>query len=237
MTWKTFAAAIGLSMLATSAAQATTVTINSFDNGWYRSNGEHGDNNSNIIDRPINNNFFAFDLTGVSLPSITSAVLTIFAGNGSYLTGDASETMNFYDVSTDIDSLLAGTGGVAAFNDLGSGTLYGAATVQTPQSRGTMPQVTSTLTTSAVAALVGALNGTDKRFVVGGNSPTLSGNQYLWGFSGGIPAAALTLTYTAPQPNPNPTPTPAPVPLPAAGWMLLAGLGGLAFVSRRRNSA
>ena len=33
--------------------------------------------------------------------------------------------------------------------------------------------------------------------------------------------------------NPPPTPTPAPVPLPAAGWMLLAGLGGLTALRRR----
>jgi hypothetical protein len=29
--------------------------------------------------------------------------------------------------------------------------------------------------------------------------------------------------------------TPAPIPLPAAGWMLLAGLGGLGLVARRRR--
>jgi hypothetical protein len=36
-------------------------------------------------------------------------------------------------------------------------------------------------------------------------------------------------------PPPNPTPTPAPVPLPAAGWMLLAALGGLGFMRRRAS--
>ena len=29
------------------------------------------------------------------------------------------------------------------------------------------------------------------------------------------------------------TPTPSPVPLPAAGWMLLAGVGGLVAMRRR----
>ncbi len=30
---------------------------------------------------------------------------------------------------------------------------------------------------------------------------------------------------------------PAPVPLPAAGWMLFAGVAGLAAAARRRNRA
>lgn len=33
------------------------------------------------------------------------------------------------------------------------------------------------------------------------------------------------------------TPAPAPVPLPAAAWMLLAGLGGLGALARRRKAA
>ena len=28
---------------------------------------------------------------------------------------------------------------------------------------------------------------------------------------------------------------PAPIPLPAAGWMLLAGLGGMGWMARRRR--
>jgi hypothetical protein len=38
---------------------------------------------------------------------------------------------------------------------------------------------------------------------------------------------------TGPGPGPGPGPNPAPVPLPAAGWMLLAALGGMAFWRRR----
>lgn len=36
--------------------------------------------------------------------------------------------------------------------------------------------------------------------------------------------------------NPNNPPTMAPIPLPAAGWMLLAGLGGLTAMSRRKKA-
>lgn len=35
----------------------------------------------------------------------------------------------------------------------------------------------------------------------------------------------------------NPNGDPPPIPLPAAGWLLLAGIGGLAAVARRRRSA
>jgi hypothetical protein len=40
---------------------------------------------------------------------------------------------------------------------------------------------------------------------------------------------------TTPGPGPNPPPV-APVPLPAAGWMLLAAIGGMAFWRRRATA-
>ncbi|MEM6610411.1 MAG: VPLPA-CTERM sorting domain-containing protein [Pseudomonadota bacterium] len=40
----------------------------------------------------------------------------------------------------------------------------------------------------------------------------------------------------SPPPGTPPTPDPAPVPLPAAGWMLIAGLGGLLAMRKARRS-
>lgn len=40
-------------------------------------------------------------------------------------------------------------------------------------------------------------------------------------------------TTVAGSPDPSPVSSPSPVPLPAAGWLLLAGLGGLAALRRR----
>jgi hypothetical protein len=54
----------------------------------------------------------------------------------------------------------------------------------------------------------------------GGNNPKPGAGLSHWGI------------YTAGHTG-GPGPNPAPVPLPAAGWMLLAALGGMAFWRRR----
>lgn len=63
-------------------------------------------------------------------------------------------------------------------------------------------------------------------------------------FVGSVPLADATLTATlvtvTPTPvppgggNPVVTPTPAPVPLPASSWLLIAGLGALVALRRKR---
>ncbi|MEM6610445.1 MAG: VPLPA-CTERM sorting domain-containing protein [Pseudomonadota bacterium] len=56
-------------------------------------------------------------------------------------------------------------------------------------------------------------------------------------------AAALTAVFGAPDLAgaefgiANTSPDTAPIPLPAAGWMLLAGMGGLAVLRRRSRAA
>ncbi len=44
------------------------------------------------------------------------------------------------------------------------------------------------------------------------------------------------ISNPGPGPGPGPNPNPAPVPLPAAGWMLLAAIGGMAFWRRRATA-
>ncbi len=52
----------------------------------------------------------------------------------------------------------------------------------------------------------------------------------------GLWSSSKDLSHASVYYNGEPTP-PAPIPLPAAAWMLLAGLGGLGAVARRRRTA
>lgn len=55
-------------------------------------------------------------------------------------------------------------------------------------------------------------------------------------FTQGIDGSLVNVG-TGPVVTPPTPPNPAAVPLPAAGWMLIAGLGGMAAVGRRRKKA
>lgn len=54
--------------------------------------------------------------------------------------------------------------------------------------------------------------------------------------SAGTWSSSKDLSHASIYYNGQPTPPPAPIPLPAAAWMLLAGLGGLGAVARRRKT-
>lgn len=201
---------------------AATVDLLSYDNGWYHSNGQHLTNNPNIIDTSRYNNWFAFDLSGVT-GEIVSAVLTVFGGNGSYYNTSDSTSYRIYDVATAVPVLTSGGGGVSAYNDLGSGDLYGSATVATtPYAQLPMPEVTVHLS-GALSDISAALGGL---FALGGTSNV---SHYLWGGSNALPAAKLTLETAMISP--------APVPLPAGGVLLLTAMAGLGVLHRRRRMA
>lgn len=102
--------------------------INSADSGWYTDAGLHNPNNTNYINGLCSNcggaifrDFFVFNIP-VGL-TVTSA--TLFLDTFIYDSLSASETLTLFDVSTNLNSLLGGTGGIAAYNDLGSGVSYG----------------------------------------------------------------------------------------------------------------
>lgn len=213
--------AMGALALAGPAAALTTVSIDSFDAGWYRSDGYHSTANTNIITGSISgrtyNNFFAFDLSGIS-GNVVSATLEIVAGNGRFLNSAGNANYYVHQVTTSAATIVGGTGGVAAFNDLADGTLFGQTRVSTPgRSLGTMPSVTVTL--SNALADLNAAKGS--QIVFGGSTDA---NPYLWGYSSGAGAARVTLTL-------DPLVT---VPLPAPLFLLLAALGGTALASRRK---
>jgi len=68
--------------------------------------------------------FFVFDLSGVT-GNITAVRFKVFQPyNGFYSPSSGSETVNFWDISTPVSTLIANTGGNVVFADLGSGNTY-----------------------------------------------------------------------------------------------------------------
>lgn len=59
--------------------------------------------------------------------------------------------------------------------------------------------------------------------------------EHFWTMEEGENSAILQAQFKLIEPPPPPPPP--PIPLPAAGWMLLAGVGGLAGLRARRRSA
>jgi hypothetical protein len=131
--------------LAPLCAQATIYTSIIIDAGWYQDSGmghvgappvnyivgRVGTGNGYVQDR----DFFVFDLSSLPAGSIVSATMSIYnpgysqgdPGNG--FSGINSETLVLGSVAMDIGTLISGTGGVPAYNVLGSGTSWGTQTV------------------------------------------------------------------------------------------------------------
>jgi hypothetical protein len=134
--------------------------LNSTNRGWYNNSGSNTTTNKNYIAGTVApgvtaNNFFLFDLTSVGVP-ITSATLQLVNPATGYSSTNPTQTYTVYDVSTSFASISAGTGGVAAFNDFGSGGLYAIKSVSAADNGTT---VAVGLNGSAVADLEAARTG------------------------------------------------------------------------------
>lgn len=181
----TFLAIAALSLVNATLAQAAPIAIINDDSGWYAENGVHGDvflvgndplNTNYIAGRDAGiqyHDFFVFDLSAVS-GTVTSATLELFTADIS-----SNGVYKNFDVTTSIASLVAGTGGTAAFTDLNDGSAFGAIFVTTAQSN---TVISITLNAAAIAAIQGSLGG---MFAIGGNylgdGPFA---DYTFGFSG-----------------------------------------------------
>jgi hypothetical protein len=185
-------------------ASAQTVAIVYTDRGWYSSDGFHDPSNTNYIAGDFTDptgshehrNFFVFDLSSIAKP-IASATLTLL--DPLYVSDDPSENYELHDVVTPIPSLIAGTGGLAAFNDLGSGVVYGSRTM-TAADKGTVVNIP--LNSSAIDAM----NNATGPFAMGGSITTLdsiTSDEFAFGFSDILSVdfgGALQLTL-APEPT------------------------------------
>lgn len=236
---------LAAAVLCTAAGQANAASFINTNSGWYNDVGDHDPLNTNFIAGAIGvcvpdcltrqfNNFFLFDLATLAGQTIVSATLTIFAGNGGFEGTTPSETYGLFDYSGSIDSLLAGSGGLAAFDDLGGGSSYGQ-TIVSGNKGEFMPEVTLGLSAAAIADINAILASSDQRFAIGGMLLSLNltpGAPFidaLFSGSGSILGGEARLALE--------TGSTSVVPLPAALPLLATGLTGMGLLAWRRRSA
>jgi len=143
-----------------------TTTINASNTGWYTSaNTTNEPGGANYITGLCSNcggptfrDFFAFTIPA----EITVTTATLNVNTYIYDSTNPSETLGLFDVSTPLATLLAGTGGLAAYNDFGSGVLYGSR-VYTSADQNLFRTVS--LNASAISAIQQSAGGS---FVMGG---------------------------------------------------------------------
>lgn len=248
---KTCVALIGLLSMASTSSQAA-VAFDATDRGWYDIDGTHNNFELNYIVGALQGgapftadvrNFFVFDLTSLS-GTVTSATLRLWnpADNPATTTNEngfisnqnplplneRTEIYRINDVTTPVVDLVAGNPGdndpigVARFNDLGDGVVYGSHVASTADN-GTFVQIA--LNSAAISAINAHAGGL---FAVGGNITTLddltTNTEALFRFTNGIPLGDTQLLLTT-----------APVPEPETYALMLAGLGLVGFAARRRK--
>ncbi len=180
---------LSLFAITTGASSVTAGVINTSDRGWYQFDGAHEPGNTNYVAGFTSTfgysgdvefrDFFVFDLSGINNP-LASASLRVFTA---WVTGPGSYSL--FDVGTSLSSLTDGTGGVAAFNDLGTGTTLGtyAATGSDDYQYVTIPLNTDAL--SYLNTHLGETVGLGGRYVN-------SGGDVIFGASEGNPADGRT---------------------------------------------
>jgi hypothetical protein len=216
-------------LLFSCAAHGATVTIDAAAFGYYLSDylsgGStiiHGSNyavgevpeffGANVELR----NYSVFDLSSVN-GTITSATVKFFNPATGFNSVYDPEAFGLTDVSTSISALTAGTGGAAAFSDLGSGIGVGGAFAGS-SSNGTYVNVV--LNAAGVAYLSGNLGG-DIAF--GGKLAALDNGfpeQRLFLSGSDLPLSNVQLVMEV-------------VPVPAAAWLFGGALGALVMLKRR----
>lgn len=164
--------------------------------------------------------FVAFSLLGIEGP-VTSATLRLSMPDIGYSSIDSSEGVGLFDVSTSLAALVGGTGGVGAFNDLGSGQSLGSTTLSS-NSGGTL--IDFSLSQNGINYINAALGSS---VILGMAGTTLSSSgtldENLFNNSTGNPDVTRQLMLVT-----------SPVPEPSTLLSLSAGLALLISQMRRR---
>ncbi len=134
------------------------LAVDTFDKGWYRSDGFHNSTNDNTLTGISNSKelrtFFAFDLTGISDP-VVSAEFELYSHE--YLSVDAFKPFSIFAVVTPISDLLSSSvNDIGIFDDLGDGTVFGTGTVSAASNGTTL---ILSLNSDAIDAINAALGG------------------------------------------------------------------------------
>jgi hypothetical protein len=226
-------AALVAALSVSATASAATLTIDAVSRGAYKGDtGEFGTGFSGqpggnyltgwFADFPPNQyelrSFFVFDLSAITDPIVSA---TFVATVGLVRLPDGSETLSLFDISSSLDAVTNNTGGIAAFNDFGSGTSYGSRAF-TPADAGFLLPVAIGLN----AAAISDLNAASGLFGIGGALTSIVGvdSQLVFGSTGPSDSLSRLVLETAPQ-----------VPEPSSLVLLGTCVAALALRRRRRQ--
>ena len=175
--------AIALGVVAITASAQAGVVIDATDRGWYDHTGFHNPPHLNYVvgnsDFDTFRNWFVFDLSTIDVEIVALQLRAWNPADGFFSGHD--ETYVNYDVTTNLTDLMnGGVGGLAAYEDLGSGTVYASYDASNADN-GT--SIVIDLNAAAVADANAAHGGL---WGIGGAITTLNGgDEYLFGFTGG----------------------------------------------------
>jgi hypothetical protein len=168
------------------------VVLPAVNRGWWRSAGAHSSSNDNTLTGHTSiddyNSYFSFDLTGIT-GTIIGAELRLEIE--SFSSGDGTETLSVWDVSTPAATLEASGTSLPIFNDLMQGSPYGTFTVLQSEV-GSIKTIV--LSSQAVADITAALGG---GYSVGCHVDTIVGTATQWvRFSSGSEARTHELVLS-----------------------------------------